>query len=54
MRQEHSNNPPNQDERTESLSPEELEIIELDERLDLAADPLLSFGNKCCGNTSCC
>lgn len=30
-----------------------LEIIELDDRLDLAADPLFFADNGCCGNTGC-
>lgn len=32
---------------------EPLEIIELDDRLDLAADPLFEFDNGCCGNSGC-
>lgn len=32
---------------------EPLEIIELDDRLDLAADPLFQFADGCCGNDGC-
>jgi hypothetical protein len=32
---------------------EPLEIIELDDRLDLAADPLFFADNGCCGNSNC-
>lgn len=32
---------------------EPLEIIELDDRLDLAADPLFQFTDGCCGNDGC-
>jgi hypothetical protein len=30
-----------------------LEIIELDDRLDLATDPLFFADNGCCGNKGC-
>jgi len=31
-----------------------LDIVELDERLELAADPLLSFSDTCCSNATNC
>jgi hypothetical protein len=36
-----------------SLPDEEIEIVELDERLDLATDPYSLFLNDCCGNKGC-
>jgi len=48
-------------EDTRNTQPsEELEIVELDERLDMAFDPLSMIlvpsarGNSNCGNTQCC
>lgn len=40
----------------EKQLPEDFEILELDERLDMAMDPLSLLGDKCCGanNCSCC
>jgi len=35
------------------LPEEEIEIVELDERLDLATDPYSLFDNKCCSNGGC-
>ena len=35
----------------ESLEP--LDIIELDDRLELAADPLFQLADGCCGNDGC-
>jgi len=36
------------------FSPQEsLEIIELDDRLDLATDPLFELSDGCCGNGTC-
>lgn len=32
---------------------EPLEIIELDDRLDLAADPLFELSDGCCNNDGC-
>jgi hypothetical protein len=36
-----------------SVPEEEIEIVELDERLDLATDPYSLFDNTCCGNKGC-
>jgi hypothetical protein len=36
-----------------SLPVEEIEIVELDERLDLATDPYSLFLDTCCGNKGC-
>jgi hypothetical protein len=36
-----------------NLDSESLEIIELDDRLDLATDPLFFADNGCCGNSGC-
>jgi hypothetical protein len=36
-----------------NLHSETLEIIELDDRLDLATDPLFFADNGCCSNGSC-
>ena len=44
---------PNKLNLAASSDPEPLEIIELDDRLDLAADPLFQLEDGCCGNGTC-